>query len=114
MSNIEKDYNQCFTGNNLKDECNKKSFLRKIGLILLKDVTGKDTTLLEWRCDVKISGSDLNKEICYHQEKTHLSQYESLQKYCYNRYNTHGVQFVTSKQKILGKFNMKKETLLKL
>ena len=62
-SNIENEYNQCFIGNNLKDECNKKSFSRKIGFILLKDVTEKDRALLDWRCEVKISESDLNKEI---------------------------------------------------
>ena len=114
MSNTEKNYNQCFIGNNLKDECNKKSFSRKIGFILLKDVTEKDTALLERRCEVTISGSDLNKEICYHQEKMHLSPYESLQKHCCDPYNTHGVHFVTTENFFLGKFNMKKETLFKL
>ena len=78
-SNIENGYDQCFIKRHLKDECNKKSFSSKIGLILLKDVTEKDIALLGWRCEVKISESDLNKEICFHHEKMYLSQYESLQ-----------------------------------
>ena len=57
------DYNQCFIGNDLKDERNKKGFSRKIGLILLKDVTEKDRAILEWRCEVKISESDRNKDL---------------------------------------------------
>ena len=44
-SNIENDYNQCFIGNHLKDECNKKSFSKKIRLILLKDVTEMNSKL---------------------------------------------------------------------
>ena len=31
-------------------------------MILLQDVSEKDRALLEWRCEVKISESDLNKE----------------------------------------------------
>ena len=101
-SNLENDYNHCFIGNHLKDECNKKSFSRKSGSILLKDVTEKNrTALLEWRCEVKISESGLNKEICYHHEKMYLSRYESLQKYYCDPYNTHGDHFVTIKWKII-------------
>ena len=55
-NNIKNDYNQCFIGNHFKDEYNKKSFPRKIWLIILKDVTENDRTLLEWRYEVKISG----------------------------------------------------------
>ena len=102
--NIENDYNQCFIGNHLKDECNKKSFwkidVRKIGLIFLKDVTEKDRALLEWRCKVEISESDLNKH-CYHHGKMYLSWYESLQKYCCDSYNIHGDHVVTGKWKII-------------
>ena len=42
-------------------------------MILLQDVSEKDRALLEWRCEVKISESDLNKEICYHHEKMYLT-----------------------------------------
>ena len=61
-SNIENDYDQCFIGNHLKEECHKKSFSRKTGMVLLQDVSEKARALLEWRCEVKISESDLNKE----------------------------------------------------
>ena len=60
-------------------------------------MTEKDRALLEWRCEVKIFESDLNKEICYH-DKMYLSQYESLQKYCCDPYNTHGDPFETSRK----------------
>ena len=96
-SNIENHYNQCFIGNHLKDDSNKKSFPKKIRLILLKDVTERGRALLEWRCEVKISELDLNKESYYHYDKMYLSRYESLQKYCFDLYNTHGDHFVTSK-----------------
>ena len=47
-SNIENDYNQCFIGNHLKDERKKKSFSKKIRLILLRcDRKGQSTTRME-------------------------------------------------------------------
>ena len=93
-SNIENDYDQCFIGNHLKEECHKKSFSWKTGMVLLQDVSEKARALLEWRCEVKISESDLNKEICYHHEKMYLTQYVGLQKY----YCVHGNHFITSKR----------------
>ena len=98
-SNIENDYDQCFIVNHLKEECRKKSFSRKTGMILLQDVSEKDRALLEWRYEVKISESDLNKDICYHHEKMYLTRYVGLQKYCCDPYNTHGDHFITSKWK---------------
>ena len=59
-SNIENDYDQCFIGNHLKEECHKKSFSQKTGMILLQDVSEKDRALPEWKCEVKISESDLS------------------------------------------------------
>ena len=99
-SNIENDYDQCFIVNHLKEECRKKSFSRKTGMILLQDVSEKDRALLEWRYEVKISESDLNKDICYHHEKMYLTRYVGLQKYCCDRYNTHGDHFITSGKNI--------------
>ena len=52
-SNIKNDYDQCFIGNHLKEECHKKSFSQKTGKILLQDVPEKDRALLERRCQVK-------------------------------------------------------------
>ena len=92
-SNIENNYDQCFIGNHLKKECHKKSFSWKTGMVLLQDVS-------EWRCEVKISESDLNKEICYHYKKKYLTQYTDLQKYCCDPYNTHGDHFITSGKNI--------------
>ena len=40
--NIENHYDQTFNGNHLKEECNKKSFSQKTGMILLQDVSEKD------------------------------------------------------------------------
>ena len=48
--NIENHYDQTFNGNHLKEECNKKSFSQKTGMILLQDVSEKDrasTTRIE-------------------------------------------------------------------
>ena len=100
-NNIKNDYNQCFIGNHFKDEYNKKSFPRKIGLIILKDVTENDRTLLEWRYEVKISEYDLSKDICYHHERMYLSRYESVLKYYCGFYDTHGDHFETSQWKII-------------
>ena len=69
-------------------------------MILLQDVSEKDRALLEWRCEVKISESDLNKEICYHHEKMYLTWHVGLQKYCCDPYNTHGDHFITSGKNI--------------
>ena len=38
-----------------------------------RKVFHKKLALIEWRCEVKISESDLNKEICYHHEKMYLT-----------------------------------------
>ena len=51
----------------------EKFFKNYSRMILLQDVSEKDRTLLEWRCEVKITESDLNKEICYHHEKMYLT-----------------------------------------
>ena len=67
-------------------------------MILLQDVPEKDRALLERRCQVKISESDLNKEICYHHKKMYLTRYVGLQKYCCDHYNTHGDHFVSGKK----------------
>ena len=69
-------------------------------MVLLQDVSEKARALLEWRCEVKISESDLNKEICYHCKKKYLTQYKDLQKYCCDPYNTHGDHFITSGKNI--------------
>ena len=86
-SNIENDYDQCFIGNHLKEECHKKSFSWKTGMVLLQDVSEKARALLEWRCEVKISESDLNKEICYHHEKMYLTWHVGLQYTWWPLYN---------------------------
>ena len=69
--------------------------------MILEDVSEKDRALLEWKCEVKTSELDLNKEICYHHKKMYLTQYVALQRYCCDPYNTHGDHFVTSKWKII-------------
>ena len=51
----------------------QESFSQKTGMVLLQDVSEKDRALLEWKCEVKISESDLNKEICYHHKKMYLT-----------------------------------------
>ena len=73
-----------------------------------RKVFHKKLALIEWRCEVKISESDLNKEICYHHEKMYLTRYLGLQKYCCDPYNTHGDHFITSKWKkyLLYFFNL--------
>ena len=48
--NIENHYDQIFNGNHLIEECNKKSFSQKTGMIPLQDVSEKDrasTTRIE-------------------------------------------------------------------
>ena len=91
-NNIENDYDQCFIGNHLKEECHKKSFSWKTGMVLLQDVSEKARALLEWRCEVKISESDLNKEICYHQIFAWVFLFEY--KRCFLNYNMIRILFL--------------------
>ena len=69
-------------------------------MVLLQDVSEKARALLKWRCEVKISESDLNKEICYHHEKMYLTRCLILHKYCCDLYNTHGDHFITNGKNI--------------
>ena len=78
----------------------EKFFKNYSRMILLQDVSEKDRTLLEWRCEVKITESDLNKEICYHREKMYLTRYVILHKYCCDLCNTHGDHFITNGKNI--------------
>ena len=76
----------------LNKNVTRKVFLEKLGWFFYKMCQKKDTALLKWRCEVKISESDLNKEICYHQIFAWVFLFEY--KRCFLNYNMIRILFL--------------------
>lgn len=77
---------KCSIGNFLSEECDKKTLVRTVGRIKIKDIQRSDQVLIERRTLYAFNDND---DICHHHEKYYLSRYESLQKYCYDPNNVH-------------------------
>ena len=76
----------CCIGKLLNEKCDLNVHCRLKGRIKLSEISKEDLELLKRRAGHNVGDND---EICFHHERSYLSRFEALQKYCCDPFNGH-------------------------